>query len=137
MLSSCQTVLNAATKGGTSLRVDALVVLLAAGIIGSGGCQADQGQGDLEYREQSKAMAKLDRWTRSLPNGEREEWEIKRVADGEYVRHGTYTRWHSNGQKASQATYRNGKLHGTYRFWDRHGKLMGEQRFRSGESIGE
>ncbi len=115
----------------------AFVSLAAAGLAAVGGCAGARSETDFSGFEKTQGGGSLDQWSQPSPNGGREEWGMKRSFGRKLVRHGAYTMWHANGQKAVEATYRNGKLNGIYRFWDRSGNLMGEGRFRNGNLVGD
>lgn len=52
--------------------------------------------------------------------------------DGSLIDHGTYTKWHTNGQKAYEATYVNGKLQGVETSWHKNGERCAEAHYDHG-----
>jgi len=48
---------------------------------------------------------------------------------------GWWTRWHREGQKASEGRFRNGNKHGSWRYWDAKGNLMATELFRDGREV--
>jgi len=62
--------------------------------------------------------------------------EVLRTADGTLLDHGTYTRWHDNGQQEYQATFIEGQIHGVATRWHRNGQIWTEQHFAHGQRHG-
>lgn len=54
----------------------------------------------------------------------------------ELVRHGVYTRYHSNGKKKLELHYRNGVLHGERTSWYDNGQKSGHGYFKDGREDG-
>lgn len=50
------------------------------------------------------------------------EGYLKRVAGGEYKRHGAWVTYHENGKIASQGGYDLGKKVGEWKYWDMEGR---------------
>ena len=119
------------------LPVERLAGALVPVLLATSGCATGGTPSDYDEKAHAKALADIDTWGRSLPNGTREEWGFKRGGEGAYIKHGAYAKWHPSGHKAVEATYKNGKLHGPYRTWDIRGNLLGEMRFRNGEPAEE
>ena len=51
------------------------------------------------------------------------------------TRSGTWTWWHSNGQKRLEATYVNGALNGDVMEWDRDGKTLNQNTYIDGKCV--
>jgi hypothetical protein len=52
--------------------------------------------------------------------------------DGTRVNHGTYTRWHTNGNKEYEATYVHGEIDGVAFAWHKNGQLWTEEHYQRG-----
>lgn len=84
----------------------------------AGGCKkhkanrADEGSGCPEAGER----------VGGTPPAAFERWCQVEDADGSFVRHGPYRRWHQNGRKAEDVTYRRGKRVGLGRYWTTGGE---------------
>lgn len=62
----------------------------------------------------------------------RERWTEKALEEGKSVKHGQYTQWHSNGQKAIEGKYVNGVKHGNHQTWHSNGQKATEENFAKG-----
>ena len=51
-------------------------------------------------------------------------------------KHGLVTEWHENGQRAEEATYKDGKLHGLAIAWHENGQKKAETRFKDDDLDG-
>lgn len=60
-----------------------------------------------------------------------------RKLGGDKVRHGVWTTYYENGNKESEAEYREGLLHGTERHWSKNGQIISEVNSRFGKRHGE
>jgi hypothetical protein len=58
--------------------------------------------------------------------------EQQRDATGKFMNHGTFTEFHSNGQRAIEGEYYWGVRTGKWREWDERGKLTRERWFEKG-----
>lgn len=108
-------------------------VLLTAGLALAGGCGPKAGNADPQGFPAPAPPAGMDRYSRTLPNGEREEWTLKRGRDGEAIWDGRYTKWHANGRKAAEGAYKDGVLEGQMTQWDPYGREIGKSRYKKGE----
>ncbi len=52
-------------------------------------------------------------------------------------RHGKYTVWHANGQKIEEGEFKDGKLHGKYTVWYANGQKIEEGEFKDGKLHGK
>ena len=59
-----------------------------------------------------------------------------RTSDGTLVNHGTYVRWHDNGQKEYEAVFVHGKKHGIATTWHKNGRIWREEHYRDGQRHG-
>ena len=50
---------------------------------------------------------------------------------------GRWTKWHENGKKAEEATFKNGKMEGLFTKWDEEGKVLYQGRFKKGVPVKE
>ena len=62
--------------------------------------------------------------------------EVVKHPDGSTVNHGTYTRWHDNGQKECQATFIDGKKDGLATLWHKNGQVWTEEQYVDGQKHG-
>ncbi len=67
----------------------------------------------------------------------REKWTEKAQEEGKPVKHGLYTQWHSNGQKAIEGKYVNGVKHGQHQTWHSNGQKAIEGKFVDGVKHGQ
>lgn len=58
--------------------------------------------------------------------------EVLRRADSTFINHGTYTRWHDNGNREYEATYVRGELHGVETAWHKNGQKWTEEDYDHG-----
>ncbi len=58
--------------------------------------------------------------------------QITHNRDGVAINHGTYERWHKNGQKEYQAVFVHGKKEGTTTLWHRNGGKWREEQYVDG-----
>ena len=49
--------------------------------------------------------------------------------------HGLWTEWYENGQKEGEMTYKDGKPHGLMTLWYENGQKSSERSFKDGEEI--
>jgi antitoxin component YwqK of YwqJK toxin-antitoxin module len=71
-------------------------------------------------------------------NGEiRERWTEKALEEGKSVKHGQYTQWHSNGQKAVEGKFVDGVKHGKQQTWYSNGQIAVEGKFVDGVKHGK
>lgn len=90
------------------------------------------GNGDRNVRSRDTAEG-VEIVEESWPDGKlRLRKQVLRNADGTLVDHGTYTRWHPNGQKAYEATFVAGKVHGIETQWHKNGQKSTEQHYDHG-----
>lgn len=67
------------------------------------------------------------------PNGSRKlRKTVIEAPDGAALDHGTFTKWHTNGQKEYEATYINGKLQGVETSWHKNGRRRAEAHYDHG-----
>lgn len=64
------------------------------------------------------------------------QWCEKVDAGGKPMRHGPYFKFHSNGQKAVQGTFVNGKANGLFVFWLPDGSKAEEKGYQNGQLSG-
>ncbi|NOR52728.1 MAG: hypothetical protein GQ536_01375 [Candidatus Aminicenantes bacterium] len=62
----------------------------------------------------------------------RERWTEKALEEGKSVKHGLYTQWHSNGQKASEGNFVDGVKNGMHQTWHSNGQKATEENFVKG-----
>lgn len=71
------------------------------------------------------------------PNGQLKlRKEVLRLEDGSYVDHGSFERWHSNGNKEYEAFFVRGKKEGTTIRYHKNGRKATEQHYRNGRKDG-
>ncbi len=62
--------------------------------------------------------------------------EVRRLADGRSVPHGTTTTWYKNGDKRSEGRFVDGLAEGTYTVWDLGNRKTSETEFVAGKRQG-
>ncbi len=98
------------------------------GIVSLSGCASSDAESGFEDDKGSIGdFFGFKKYTQPYPGGAREEYWLRRTLDGEWIRHGDYTRWHANGKKHIHAYYFNGEQVGKMRMWDEAGNLMSER----------
>ncbi len=71
------------------------------------------------------------------PNGQlRLRKQVLRDADGTLIDHGSYTRWHDNGQTEYEAVFVHGQKHGLVTRWHQNGRTWMEERYEHGKKHG-
>ena len=71
------------------------------------------------------------------PNGQlRLRKQVLRLDDGATVDHGTFDRWHDNGEKEYEAVFVRGKKEGTTIRYHKNGRKATEQEYSNGERNG-
>jgi hypothetical protein len=68
-------------------------------------------------------------WGRAFYLFQRHVWPGNRIRVPERYT-GTWTQWHSNGRKALEAKFSNGKANGRMTFWDRQGRKEQQRMYR-------
>ena len=48
---------------------------------------------------------------------------------------GEYLKWHENGQKQEEGTYKDGKFDGVFTVWDKQGNIIKQGTFKNGEAV--
>jgi antitoxin component YwqK of YwqJK toxin-antitoxin module len=73
----------------------------------------------------------------SWPNGQlRLRKYVQRQDDGTSVDHGSFERWHDNGEREYEADFIHGKKDGTTRRYHKNGQLSSEQEYANGKRDG-
>ena len=62
--------------------------------------------------------------------------QVLRRSDGTLIDHGTFERWHENGQQEYQAVFVHGKKEGTTVRYHQNGQRSTQQEYRNGERHG-
>jgi antitoxin component YwqK of YwqJK toxin-antitoxin module len=71
------------------------------------------------------------------PNGQlRLRKQVLRLEDGTVVEHGTFERWHDNGEKEYEAVFVKGRKEGTTIRYHKNGRKATEQEFSNGKRHG-
>ena len=52
-------------------------------------------------------------------------------------REGLATKWHENGMKKEEETYKDGKWEGMVTIWDENGKVLQQTRYKDGFEVEE
>jgi antitoxin component YwqK of YwqJK toxin-antitoxin module len=74
-----------------------------------------------------------DHW----PNGQlRLRKQVLHREDGTVVDHGSFERWHDNGEKEYEAVFVNGKKEGTTIRYHKNGRKASQQEYKDGERHG-
>ncbi|HET9934676.1 MAG TPA: hypothetical protein VFQ35_28420, partial [Polyangiaceae bacterium] len=70
-------------------------------------------------------------------NGQvKETFSVTKDKSGNYVKDGSYARFHQSGQKAEEGTYKADKIDGHWQEWDEQGKLTLDLHFADGKREG-
>ncbi len=75
----------------------------------------------------------LETRTDEYYNGQiKSEWGVTMDSVGNYVKHGPFQEWHSNGEKRSQGSFYLGTGDGNYKSWFDNGKIENDFNFTRG-----
>lgn len=62
----------------------------------------------------------------------KEEFDATKDAEGNFVKNGSYKRYHPNGQLAAEGSYTEGRKHGKWTYWDEEGVKIREEDYTEG-----
>jgi antitoxin component YwqK of YwqJK toxin-antitoxin module len=115
----------------------AMLLLTLLLLSGCASARDHKSEGPLEGNSVDASSAKPDLDTRIVmenwPNGSRKfRKTVIESPDGTVLDHGTYTKWHTNGQKEYEATYIHGKLQGAETSWHKNGQRRAEAHYDHG-----
>ncbi|MHC4698800.1 MAG: toxin-antitoxin system YwqK family antitoxin [Planctomycetota bacterium] len=109
-----------------------VLAILAALLYLPGGCLRSAGKASLSHLTENVKVLE-ESWPDGTPRLRR---QVLEDAVGMLLNHGSYVRWHNNGQKHYEATFALGKKQGTATLWHRNGRKWIEEHYLDGEKHG-
>ncbi|MFH1227858.1 MAG: hypothetical protein V1701_08135 [Planctomycetota bacterium] len=103
-----------------------MLVLIVAFVVLCG-CTDNTG-----HTDQSIAQYEILEDRNPINGSLQDRYTVYKDQNGETIKHGVFTKWHNNGQKAMEGQFQHGKLHGKLVTWHENGQKQFEEEYING-----